>query len=143
MHNVHLCEAKRLYKNGYRDPRLMISLLDRSLAERSGLTSAQVDVMLLEKRVRNGELNAKTAAAQRESRPVTMGAYHRVLAQARSNVAEAIYTLLLCERVDVVRGGDLIRLLDMIGKSTQDKAGGESEDLVSLIDSLVTRLVTI
>jgi len=136
-------EPKTYTKMDMKSTGIMLSPLDRSLAERSGLTPAQVDVIVLHRKVMDGQVNVRKAATQRESRPVTVGAYHRVLSQGRSNVRKAIYTLLLCERVGAVRGSDLIRLLDMIEKGGVEMSGSESAELISVVDRLITLLVTV
>ena len=47
---------------------------------------------------------------------VTPGAYYRVLSQARSNIDQALYTVLLCSRIGVIQMEDLRRLLDLVAR---------------------------
>lgn len=118
-----------------------MSDLEDFLAQRSGLTETQVRTLKMQKLVMAGELTVKTAANTRGGKPVRLGAYYRVLDQARVNVEEAIYTLLLCERLDLIKLEDLRRLLDLVSKRLRTLDDEESQRVASVIDALISRIV--
>ena len=119
------------------------SLLATLLADRSGLTVPQVNTMILQQRVRNGELSAKQAASKRLPKPVAVGAYYRVLSQAKSSVRESVYTLLLCEKLGILSAADLKRLIDLVSKVPDDVEPRQSSEVMSLVESLVKKMVTL
>ncbi len=119
------------------------SLLPTLLADRSGLTLAQVNTMLLQKRVKNHEFTVRIAASKRLPNPVSVGAYHRVLSQAKSGVEQSVYTLLLCEKLGFLNAADLKRLFDLVSKVPEDVDEVQSSEVMSLVDSLVRRIVTL
>ena len=119
----------------------MPSPLDRFLAERSGLSSAQMETIELQKKVQKNEISASKAASMRTPKGVTPGAYYRVLTQAKSNVEEAIYTLLLADRLGLLQIEDFRRLLELISKTPRSLDEAEASELMSLIDALVRRIV--
>ena len=91
--------------------------------------------------VEKGEITATKAASMRKPEGVTPGAYYRTLLQAKSNVEEAIYTLLLSDRLGLLQIEDFRRLLDMISKTPGSLDEVESSEIVTLVDALVKRIV--
>jgi len=119
----------------------MLASLDAFLAERSGLTAAQIETASLQLLVNNAELDARTAAKRRTPAPVSVGAYHRVLQQTRENVREAIYTLLFAQRKGYLRTADLRRLLDLVSSTSNALDAADVEQVASLVEALVRRIV--
>ena len=117
------------------------SPLERFLADRSGLTSAQLETIELQKMVEKGEITASKAASMRHPGGVTPGAYHHTLGQAKSNVEEAIYTLLLADRLAILKIDDFRRLLELISRTPRSLDEVESSEVVSLVDALVRKIV--
>jgi hypothetical protein len=91
--------------------------------------------------VENHEISPTTAASMRQPKAVTPGAFNRVLIQAKSNVESAIYTLLLSERMGLVRPEDFRRLLELISKTPGTLDEIESREVISLVDALVRKIV--
>jgi hypothetical protein len=118
----------------------MSSSLESLFASRSSLTPTQIQSIILQKRVQKKELTASEAIRKRGAGGVTSGAYYRVVGQARSNIEEALYTLLFCSRAGVIQMDDLRRLLDLISSApTVDEQS--VEQVISLVDALVKRIV--
>jgi hypothetical protein len=91
--------------------------------------------------VEKHEISPTKAASMRQPKPVTPGAFNRVLTQAKSNVEAAIYTLLLSERLGLVRPEDFRRLLELISKTPGTLDEVESSEVISLVDALVRKIV--
>jgi len=119
----------------------MTSSLDTFLAVRSGLTAPQIETANLQQRVQKGEISVKIAASTRTPEGVTEGAYFRVLSQAKVNVEEAIFTLLLSHRRGYVKLDDFRRLLDLLSTTPSDLDQADYEKVTSLVDVLVKRIV--
>ena len=121
----------------------MVSPLDKFLAERCGLTQAQIETVNLQKMVGRREISARKAASMRTPEGVSAGAYHRVVVQAKTNIEEAIFTLLVSNRLELLRIEDFRRLLDLISRTPPDLDEAECSEVMSLVDALVKRIVTL
>lgn len=116
------------------------------LAAGSMLTRVQLETLELQKRVLAGEIKLSQAAAQRVGRstrgPVTVGAYYRVLNQARGNIRASILTVLAAMQLGYVKFDDLARLLQLVGQGSTELGGEEADRLIGVINALLDRLVT-
>lgn len=117
----------------------MQETLDQFLGARCSLTSTQISAMMLRKQVERGDISPHEAVVSRGNK--SPGSYYRVLDQARSNVTQSIYTILLASRLGVTSLDDFQRLLLLISKIPSQPGSGELEDVTSLVDALVKRLV--
>lgn len=120
----------------------MASVVDR-LAMNSSLTRAQFETLILQRRVIGGELTAKSAAENRQPAPVAVGTYHRVLGQARTKVREAVITVLLSTSLGLIDSGELKKLLDMLGRGKLNEDSQRINELMQLIDEIVSRIVMV
>lgn len=118
----------------------MASELDEFLASRASLTKRQIECLSL-------QISAKNRLGERSQieRPhviagVTEGAYYRVLDQAHRNIVRAVYTMLLCSRMGILRAEDLRRLVNLMAKTPFEDVQ-TSKEVISLIDALVTKIV--
>jgi hypothetical protein len=116
----------------------MSSQLDEFLATRASLTNRQIERLLLQISLQNATSESESGA---KISGVSKGAYYRVLGQAKSNIVESLYTVLLCSRMGVLRMDDLRRLLDMISRVPTDVADVESQQVEQLVEALVKRIV--
>jgi hypothetical protein len=119
----------------------MNSQLDDYLGGRSSLTKRQIERLLLQISLQKGGPEGVEGESGSRISGVSAGAYYRVLSQARSNIDQALYTVLLCSRIGVLQMDDLRRLLDLISKAPSEVAEGDADQLKSLVDALVNRIV--
>jgi len=122
----------------------MSSELQDELSRNCSLTKTQIQTIVLHKSVRKGDLSIKDALKRRarDGRDaVTLGAYYRVLEQARSNVRESVYTLLLCSWLNLLKSGDLEKLMQIVSKTPLEMDQETSEQVASLIEALVKQIV--
>jgi hypothetical protein len=108
---------------------------------KSSLTEAQLESLIIYRRVASGELTLKEAASLREKGPVTLGSFYRVVGQARNNVRESIATVVVSMILGYVKVQDLRRLLELVSQGTST-LGEESLDRVApLIMALIEKIV--
>jgi hypothetical protein len=117
----------------------MQSTLDQFLEARCSLTSTQIEAVSLRKLLERGEISSKQVMETRGDK--SPGSFYRVISQARSNVTQSIYTILLASRLGVTSLEDLQRLLVLVSKMPSEPSSEELRDVTSLIDALVKRLV--
>jgi len=120
----------------------MVSELDSHLALRSSLTKKQIERLSLQ--ISAEKRHGSTIKSQPKHLivGVSEGAYYRVVDQAKKNVDEALYTLLLCSRMGVIRTEDLTRLLRLVIRAPEEPSEN-TEEVVSLVDALVRKIVMI
>lgn len=119
----------------------MNSSLDDFLGARSSLTRRQIERLQLQISLQKGGPEGAEGGTGSTISGVTPGAYYRVLSQAKANIDQALYTILFCLRVGAIDMNDLRRMLDLIAKAPSEVAEGDVEQLMSLVDALVRRIV--
>ena len=77
----------------------MTSQLDDFLGSRSALTRRQIERLVLQISLQKGGNEGLEGESGSTLSGVSPGAYYRVLSQARSNIDQALYTVLLCSRM--------------------------------------------
>lgn len=118
----------------------MPSQLDEFLGSRSSLTKTQIQRLSVYISLQNEQDSTVKNERGHVMSGVTEGAYYRVLKQAKNNVNQALYTLLLCSRMGVIRVDDLSRLLQLVGKVPSDTLDN-ADEVMSLVDALVKKIV--
>lgn len=118
----------------------MPSTLDDFLGTHSGLTKRQIEVLTRHVLHRNTLEDGSRIEKPHELEGVAEGSYYRVLGQARTNVNQALYTLLLSSRMGIIQQEDLRRLLALMSRAPAD-VPGDPTDVISLIDALVKKIV--
>ncbi len=118
----------------------MISDLDGFLERRSSLTKRQIECLNLQILARNAVKEGRKKKRFQEASSVSEGSYYRVLGQAKDNINQALYTVLLCSRMGIIQSGDFNRLLNLMSRAPAVVAGG-SDDVIPLIDALVRKIV--
>jgi len=117
----------------------MQSTLDQFLEARCSLTSTQVEAIGLRKQLERGEISPREVMGVRGDK--SPGSYYRVISQARSNITQSIYTLLLASRLGVTSLEDFQRLLVLMAKVPSQPGSAELADVTSVVDALVKKLV--
>lgn len=118
----------------------MTKELNDFLADRSSLTKRQIECLSLyttaQRSVRRGANDERPYAIA----GVSEGAYYRVVGQAKNNVNQAIYTILLSTRMGIIDATDVQRLLNLVGRIPQETSDSSNE-VISLIEALVSKIV--
>jgi len=78
------------------------------LVERTSLTKSQLDTLLISL-FNNKNLNYKTL--QRDKRKVSKGSFIRTLKQAKNNVENSIYTLIILEYFSIIEENHIVDLI--------------------------------
>ncbi|MGA2663951.1 MAG: hypothetical protein ABSF83_03320 [Nitrososphaerales archaeon] len=120
----------------------MTTQLDEFLGSRSSLTQTQIQRLMVQVSSQNpGKIGDESEESAAEISGVTQGAYYRVLSQAENNINQALYTLLLCSRLGVLKMDDLKRLLELVGKVPAEIPDSEAAQVTTLVEALVRKIV--
>ena len=111
------------------------------LATESTLTITQLESLALHQRVLSGEMSLKQAADQRSGGPVSVGAYYRVVGQAKKNVRASVLTVLTALWLGYIRFEDLTRLLQLVGKDPVELSEEEANQLMGVLNAILDKIV--
>ncbi len=111
------------------------------LAAESTLTITQLESLALHQRVLSGEMSLKQAADQRSRGPVSVGAYYRVVGQAKKNVRASVLTVLTALWLGYVKFEDVTRLLQLVGKGQVELSEEEANQLMVVLNAILDKIV--
>lgn len=114
--------------------------LNEFLEKHCSLTKRQIECLSLQISARNTLGDGEKGERPHVADGVSEGSYYRVLGQAKNNINQALYTMLLCSRIGVIRDIDLNRLFNLMSKAPSE-VSGSSEEVISLVEALVTKIV--
>jgi hypothetical protein len=125
-----------------------LSFLDR-LTSKSSLTPRQVQSLASYLRVISGEIKLKEAASltsqgrQKGSRekPLSIGSYYRTVSQAKSNIREAVVTVVIALWLGMIKGEDVRRLFELLGSGARELSDEEADRFVEILQVILTRIV--
>jgi hypothetical protein len=125
-----------------------LSFLDR-LTSKSSLTPRQVQSLASYLRVISGEIKLKEAASltsqgrQKGSRekPLSIGSYYRTVSQAKSNIREAVVTVVIALWLGMIKGEDVRRLFELLGSGARELSEEEADRFVEILEVILTRIV--
>jgi len=125
-----------------------VSFLER-LVEQSSLTPRQLESLTSYLRVASGEIKLREAASitsqnrrkGRPDNPLTIGSYYRTVSQARSNVKQALVTVVIALWLGVVKVEDARRLFEAVGGGGRDLPEEEADRFIQLLEALIRRMV--
>jgi len=125
-----------------------VSFLER-LVEQSSLTPRQLESLTSYLRVASGEIKLREAASitsqnrrkGRPDNPLTIGSYYRTVSQARSNVKQALVTVVIALWLGVVKVEDVRRLFEAVGGGGRDLPEEEADRFIQLLEALIRRMV--
>lgn len=124
-----------------------VSFVQR-LGQRSSLTARQLEALVNYTRVSSGEIRLKEAASLMSKgrtrgtpSPLTVGSYYRTLAQARTNVEEALATVVIALWLGAARTEDVRRLLEVVSSGNRDLSEEEADRVLQVLDALIRRIV--
>jgi len=125
-----------------------LSFLER-LATQSSLTPRQLQSLSSYLRVASGEIKLKEAAyltsqgkrkGSRE-KPLTIGSYYRTVSQAKTNIKEALVTVLIALMLGMIKVEDARRLFELVGSTARELTDEEGDRFVELLNALLGRMV--
>jgi len=77
----------------------------------------------------------------RPDNPLTIGSYYRTVSQARSNVKQALVTVVIALWLGVVKVEDVRRLFEAVGGGGRDLLEEEADRFIQLLEALIRRMV--
>ena len=116
-------------------------MIDDKLVVRSSMTTRQLQIVKSHQLVRHNKISAEDATQIDTSRRISIGAYYRILSQAKSNLEQSIFTILIGVRLGLIKREDFERLLDLMERVPREVNEQSSEELIVLIELLMKKIV--
>ncbi len=113
----------------------------KQLIGQSALTQTQIDSLVLYRKVLAAEISLTEAARRRRPRPVSVGAYQRVVKQGIGNLQQALVTILVGSKMELVKPDEFKKLLDLTSKSPTEMNEEQERAFVTLINALIRKIV--
>jgi hypothetical protein len=126
-----------------------LSFIDR-LVSQSSLTPRQVQSLASYLRVASGEIKLREAASlssqgkQKGSRekPLSIGSYYRTVSQAKSNIREAVVTVVIALWMGMIKGEDVRRLFELLSSGARELSEEEAERFVEILQVILARIIS-
>jgi hypothetical protein len=112
----------------------------KRLSRSSSLTERQLEALMLYGRVLSGELTLAKASQLRQ-KPSKIGAFYRVVQQAKGNMREAVMTLTAGIWLGYVNPEDLRRLLDVVASSPPPADDERADQVLPVLEALAAKIV--
>ena len=119
----------------------MLSSWQDELVDLSSLTRIQYNTLKSFILIKEGKINLQIALKNHKKLGIRPGTYYRILKQARTNVLQSVYTLLLAAQVGLLRPEDVQRLLSTVAAIPPGLDEEKRSATVEIIRTLVTRIV--
>ncbi len=113
----------------------------KGLADLSSLTNVQVETVRIRRSVLRGEISIQTALKMRKNSSISRGTYYRILAQARKNIRESLFTVATAVQLGLIRPEDVQKLVATISLLPDDVNPEKSREVVRLARALADRIV--
>lgn len=118
----------------------MISLVEE-FSRFSSLTAVQVDTLKIHESVRKGEINLDYGLKVRKHEGISRGTHYRILAQAKKNMRESLFTLVTGVQLGLVKPEDVERLLSVVSRVPSSLEEAKVSEIVMLVRILIERIV--
>ena len=131
--------GKRLNTLLYHD--VLLNHLPESIADLSSLTRIQVETIKIHQAVRKGEINMDNALRSRINVGISRGTHYRILAQAKKNVVESLFTLAVAVQMGLVKSEDVGKLISSVSMIPVDIDDEKLPEVMDLAKVLADRIV--
>ena len=112
-----------------------------TIGDLSSLTNVQVETLKIHLLVVKGEINMDIALKTRRNSGVSRGTHYRILAQARKNIRESLFTVATVVQLGLVKPEDVQKLIVMMSSIPLDADRDKLEEAMVVAKALADRIV--
>lgn len=112
-----------------------------SVADLSSLTRVQIATIQLHQSVTKSQINMQDALVTRKNSAISRGTHYRILAQARKNVRESLFTVATAVQMGLLREEDVDKLISTVSKIPADVDSDKLPEVIALVSALANRIV--
>ena len=111
------------------------------VADLSSLTRIQVETLKIHHAVLEGEINMDIALKTRRKSGISRGTHYRILAQAKKNVKQSLFTVATAVQMGLLRAEDVQKLISTISMIPTDVDSEKLPEVMALVNVLADRIV--
>ena len=119
----------------------MLSSSLESISDLSSLTKAQVDTLKIHLAVSKGVITMENALRMRRNTGISRGTHYRVLAQARKNLTESLFTVATAVQLGLVKPEEVEKLISAVSLIPADVDQEKLPEVMALVRLLASRIV--
>ena len=113
----------------------------QTLSDLSSLTETQVETLRIQLSIEKGEINMVNALKLRKSSGISRGTHDWVLAQAKHNVLESLFTVAVGVQMGLLKQEDVQKFLSAAKMIPENVDSDKLPQVMSLIRALAGRIV--
>jgi hypothetical protein len=107
----------------------------------SSLTRIQFETLQLHLAVRQAKINVQDALKRGKKSPISRGTHYRILAQARKNVKQSLFTVAVAVQIGLLKQEDVLKLIGSVSAIPPDVEPQKMAEILPLVRILVERIV--
>jgi predicted DNA-binding protein (UPF0251 family) len=113
----------------------------QALSDLSSLTRIQVETIKLHRDVLKGEINMDIALKMRKNMGISRGTHYRILAQAKKNVKESLFTVAIAVQMGLLDVGDVSKLISAVSVIPEEVDPEKLPQIMALVTALASHIV--
>ena len=112
-----------------------------TVADLSSLTRVQIATIQLHQSVAKSQINMQDALITRKNTAISRGTHYRILAQAKKNVRESLFTVATAVQMGLLKQEDVDKLVTTVSRIPQDVDPEKLPEVIALVSALANRIV--
>jgi len=112
-----------------------------AIANLSSLTRIQVETLKVHRAVLKDEIKMDIALRIRKNTGISRGTHYRILAQARKNITQSLFTVATAVQMGLLRSEDVEKLISSVSMIPADLDPEKLPEVIALVKVLADRIV--
>jgi hypothetical protein len=112
-----------------------------AIVDLSSLTRIQVETLQLHVAVRKSQIRMQDALKTRKNIGISRGTHYRILAQAKKNIRESLFTVALAVQMGLLKPEDIQKLVSSVSMIPVDADPEKLPEVLALMGVLANRIV--
>jgi Glu-tRNA(Gln) amidotransferase subunit E-like FAD-binding protein len=112
-----------------------------AVANLSSLTTVQVETLKMHMSVSRNEINMQQALKSRKHGGISRGTYYRILAQAKKNIRESLFTVATAAQLGLLKPEDVQKLISSVSMIPGDVDSEKLPEILVLLNAMAERIV--
>ena len=118
-----------------------LSSSSEAIADLSSLTRIQVETLKIHRSVIKAEIKMDSALKMRNTSGISRGTHYRILAQAKKNITESLFTVATAVQMGLLKSEDVQKLISSVSMIPADVDPEKLPELIALVKVLADRIV--
>jgi len=118
-----------------------LSSFAETIGDLSSLTRIQVETLKIHRAVLKDEIKMDIALKIRKNAGISRGTHYRILAQARKNITQSLFTVATAVQMGLLRSEDVEKLISSVSMIPEDLDPEKLPEVVALVKVLADRIV--